>query len=115
MIRSLTLAALVAASASSAFAEGPIDTVKRGNYVCELPGDAGGRAGIVQPHRSFTIETYSRYLSDAGGGTYLRRGEQLQMTSGPRKGETYKIVHPGFLRLLGPDGKVERLRCVLQD
>jgi hypothetical protein len=111
MIRALPFAILLAA-APAAFAQGPIATIERGSYVCELPGDAGTRAGIPQPERSFTIESSSRYAARQGAGTYLRRGDRLEMTSGPRKGETYRVVRPGFLRGLQPDGKPSRLRCV---
>jgi hypothetical protein len=114
MIRSLPLAAVLAAAASPALAQGPIATVERGLYVCELPGDAASRAGLAQPKLNFTIESSSRYSSPQGAGTYLRRGDRLQMTSGPRKGEVYLIVHVGFVRLLQPDGNPGRLRCVLE-
>lgn len=118
MIRSLPIVALFAATASLAVAHGqvhgPIDTVERGPYVCETPGDAGGRAGIPQPERNFTIQSDSRYKSPQGAGTYLRRGDRLEMTSGPRKGDTYQVVHGGFVRLLKPDGTPSRLRCVQQ-
>nr|WP_166175609.1 elongation factor P [Altererythrobacter segetis] len=114
MTRSLSFAALLGAISSTAFAQGPIDTVLRGPYVCELPGDAAGRAGIPQPDRSFTIESSSRYTAPQGAGTYLRRGVRLDMTSGPRKGEAYLVVRPGFLRERQADGTPGRLRCVLQ-
>jgi hypothetical protein len=114
MIRSLPIAALLAAAASITSAQGPIGTADRGLYVCEMPGDAGGRAAIPQPERNFTIETASRYASPQGGGTYLRHGTRVEMTSGPRKGDTYVIVRPGFLRPLEADGKAGRMRCVLQ-
>ena len=113
MIRWLTFAAF-ALTASSVVAEGRVETAERGLYVCELPGDAAGAASHVQADRNFTVETSSRYSSPQGAGTYLRRGGRLQMTSGPRKGEAYQVMHPGFLRLLQPDGKTGRLRCVLQ-
>ena len=107
------VAALMAATATITLAQGPIDTVERGPYVCELPGDAGGQVGIAQAGRGFTIETDSRYTSPRGTGTYLRRGRHLTMTSGSHKGEVYVVVHPGFLRLLDAAGKPTRLRCVL--
>jgi len=108
------MTALVLVSAAPPPAPGPIDTAMRGPYVCELPGDAAGPAALVQPERGFTIESASRYSAPQGAGTYLRRGDRLEMTSGPRKGEAYQVVRPGFLRLLGPDGNPGRLRCVRQ-
>jgi len=114
MIRSLPFAALLVALASVAPAKGPVDTIDRGRYVCELPGDAGGAAGRPQPERDFTVEGSSRYSSPQGHGTYLRRGDRIDMTSGPRKGDAYRIVRTGFLKLLQPDGTPSRLRCVLE-
>ena len=116
MIRSLIVTALLSAAASVALAQdGPIDTVARGPYVCELPGDGDIGPGRPQPDQSFMIETGSRYSTAKGGGTYLRRGHLFEMTSGPRKGEKYRVVRAGFLRLSGPDGRSSRLRCVLED
>jgi hypothetical protein len=115
MIRSLPLAAVLAAASSIAVAQGPINTVARGAYQCELPGDAAGQASVPQHERSFSIESSSRYSSPQGRGTYLRNGKRLRMTSGPRKGEAYLVVHVGFMRLLQADGTPGRLRCVRQD
>jgi len=114
MIRSLSFVTLMAATASAAVAQGPIDTVLRGHYVCELPGDAATQAGIPQPGRNFTIESASRYSAPQGAGVYLRRGDRMDMTSGPRRGESYLVIRPGFLRERLADGKPGRLRCVLQ-
>jgi hypothetical protein len=104
----MILAALVAAPS---LAQGGIGTVQRGAYVCELPGDAGGSAGVVQPGQALTIESASRYSAPQGAGTYLRRGDTLQLTSGPRQGESYAVIGEGFLRRI-EDGKPGRLRCV---
>jgi hypothetical protein len=114
MNRSLIALALIAAFPAAAAAQGPIGTVPRGSYVCEMPGDAAGQAGIPQPDRSFKVKTSSRYATPRGGGLYLRRGDRLDMTTGPLKGETYLVIHPGFLRERLPDGKPGRLRCVLR-
>ena len=114
MIRSLPFVALMAATASAALAQGPIDTVLRGRYVCEMPGNAAVGASVRLPDRSFTIESSSRYAAPHGGGVYLRRGDRMDMTSGPRRGETYLVIRPGFLRERQADGKPGRLRCVLQ-
>ena len=110
-MKSLFIPILVAGIAVPAFAQGAIGTVERGAYVCELPGDASGSAGVVQPDRALTIESASRYSSPQGAGTYLRRGDTLQLTSGPRQGESYAVVSPSFLRRI-EDGKAGRLRCV---
>jgi hypothetical protein len=104
---------LLAGLASPAFAQGSIGTVQRGTFACELPGDAAGQAGVAQPARNITIESASRYTSPQGSGSYLRRGNTLTLTSGPRQGESYTVVTEGFLRLL-EGGQPGRLRCVLQ-
>ena len=104
---------LAAALASPAFAQGAIGTVSRGTFACELPGDAAGQAGIAQPDRNLTIESASRYSSPQGNGSYLRRGDVLTLTSGPRQGESYAVISEAFLRLI-EDGKPGRLRCVLR-
>jgi len=109
----LLAGALVAPAFAPAFAQGAIGIVPRGTFVCELPGDAAGRAGIPQPERNITIESASRYSSPQGGGSYLRRGDTLTITSGARQGEVYVVVSEGFLRLL-ENGRPGRLRCVRQ-
>jgi hypothetical protein len=114
MTRSLIVVALVAALPAAAAAQGPIGTVPRGSYVCEMPGNAAGQAGIPQPERSFKVKSSSRYATPRGGGVYLRRGDRLEITSGPLRGQTYLVIRPGFLRERQADGKPGRLRCVLR-
>ena len=97
--------------AAAAQAQGPIATAERGAYVCEMPGTAAGKAGYEQQERNFRIESASRYSSPQGSGTYLRRGDTLLLTSGPRQGESYAVVSGSFLRRI-EDGKPGRLRCV---
>jgi hypothetical protein len=104
---------LAGAFAAPALAQGAIGTVPRGTFVCELPGDAAGQAGVAQPARNLTIDSASRYSSPQGNGSYLRRGDTLTLTSGPRQGESYAILSDGFLRLI-EDGRPGRLRCVRQ-
>src|SRR5688500_17847782 len=93
-----TITLLAAAAAVPALAQGAIGTVERGAYTCELPGTAAGRAGVEQPAQGFTIESASRYSSPQGAGTYLRRGDTLTLTTGPRQGESYAVVSETFLR-----------------
>jgi hypothetical protein len=102
---------LAATAASPALAQGAIGTVERGSYVCELPGDAASRAGVEQPGENFVIESASRYSSAQGAGTYLRRGNTLTFTSGPRQGESFAVVGAGFVRRM-ENGQPGRLRCV---
>lgn len=103
--------ALAALASLPAHAQGAIGTVQRGKYNCELPGDASNSAGIAQPDLSFTIKSASRYSTGEGRGTYLRRGDILTFTSGPRQGESFFIVSPNFMRLV-EDGQPGQLRCV---
>ena len=110
-MKGLFLPILVGGIAAPALAQGAIGTIERGAYVCELPGDASGSAGVEQPGQGFTIESASRYSSPQGSGTYLRRGDTVQLTSGPRQGESYAVINAGFLRRI-EDGRPGRLRCV---
>jgi hypothetical protein len=105
--------ALVAFAALPAVAQGRIGTLERGRYVCELPGDATGRAGVEQEDENFAIASASRYNSPQGSGTYLRRGDVLEMTSGPRNGDRYQVVSERFVRKMD-NGSPGRLRCVRQ-
>lgn len=105
----ILLSALVAAPA---LAQGPVGTAERGSFSCELPGNAAGAAGIAQPEQNFRIASASRYQSSQGDGTYLRQGKTIRFTSGPRKGEAYRLESESFFRRLGPDDKPTRLRCV---
>lgn len=109
----IALSALAAALlAGPALADGPIGTIARGDYICELPGDVTGAVGIEQPDENFRIQSASRYSSPQGGGTYLRRGNKVSMTSGPRNGTSYLIVGRDFLRKLDATGEPSRLRCL---
>lgn len=113
-MKGLSILAIAAALvATSATAQGPIGVLERGSFSCELPGDAAGRAGVVKPNAGFSILSASRYTSPQGGGTYLRRGDVVMLTSGPRSGESYAVISPGFLRKI-EGGSPGKLRCVLQ-
>ncbi|WP_343806833.1 elongation factor P [Alteraurantiacibacter aestuarii] len=103
--------AVPAAIPAPALAQGQIGTIERGNYVCELPGDAAGDVGIEQPEENFRIASASRYVVPEGSGTYLRRGNKLNFTSGPRNGNSYAVISDGFLRKM-ENGEPGRLRCV---
>ena len=108
LVYAIPLAALVAAPV---LAQGAIGTLERGAYSCELPGDAAGQAGIEQPDADFAILGASRYNAPQGGGIYLRRGDVVTFTSGPRSGEAYTVVSPTFLRRI-ENGQPGKLRCI---
>lgn len=117
MKRALILCGLLSAmfavtSPALAAPGGPIDTIHRGDYYCELPGDATTLAGFVVPEEAFTITNGSSYATAQGGGTYLLTGDLLVMTSGPKRGQKYNRLSDNFLRKLAPDGTESTLRCV---
>jgi hypothetical protein len=93
---------------------GPITTMQRGHYACELPGDASGAAGRRVPDSDFLITNASSYQSAGGTGIYLLTGDQLTMTSGPMQGQQFRRISNNFLRLMTPDGSESALRCVRQ-
>lgn len=111
MIRALALSALLALSAAVPVgAAGPIGTIERGHYACELPGDTAGVVALAQPQESFEIAGASRYRSPQGNGTYLRRGDRVIMSSGPRNGTQYEVISETLLRRID-NGQPGRLRC----
>lgn len=114
MIRKLLITALSLALAiplqAQLQAQGPISTVERGRYVCELPSDVPGQVALEQPEESFEIAGASRYRSPQGNGTYLRRGDRMVMTSGARNGAEYAVISASMLRKV-ENGEPGRLRC----
>ncbi len=91
---------------------GPIATIHRGDYLCELPGDATGLAGFPVPEEGFTIISGSSYATAQGTGSYLLTGDLLVMTSGPKRGQKFTRLSNNFLRKLDAQGKESTLRCV---
>lgn len=110
MIRKLAFALIALPLAAPSAAEGPISTIERGRYVCELPADVPGEVALEQPDEGFEIAGASRYRSPQGNGTYLRRGDRVVMTSGPRNGVEYTVISPSMVRKV-ENGHPGRLRC----
>lgn len=114
MIRKLLITTLSLALAvplqAALHAQGPIGTVERGHYACELPSTVPGVVALAQPDESFEIAGASRYRSPQGNGTYLRRGDRMMMTSGPRNGMEYVVLSNSMLRKI-ENGEPGRLRC----
>lgn len=108
----VTLAACAPAQTLKPVPGGPIGVLQQGFYVCELPGDATGAAGIRQDEQDFSVHNASRYSTATGRGTYLLTGEQVIMTSGPKKGQKFRKLSNNFLRELNAAGQETDLRCV---
>lgn len=103
---SLILAAAV--TVSSVTGIGQLGTLERGLYRCETPGDAGGPAGIPREDEDFEVISSSRYVVPGGRGVYLRKGDLVTITSGPRKGAQYRLESERHLLKVGSE---EDLRC----
>lgn len=106
------LLSLLFAGSAAAAPGGPIDTIHRGEYHCEQPGDATGPAGYPVPEEGFEILSGSSYMTGKGGGAYLLTGDLLVMTSGPKRGQRFNRLSSNFLRKLAQDGTESTLRCV---
>lgn len=99
---------LILAAAIPATGVGALGTLERGLYRCEAPGDAGGPAGIPREEEDFEVISSSRYIVHDGRGVYLRKGDLVTITSGPRKGAQYRLESEQHLVKLG---NAENLRC----
>lgn len=100
------------AAPALAVSGGKLGTLERGAWACEMPGDAGATPGVAVPEADFHITNDSTYLVTEGRGAYLRTGDDVRMTSGPREGEHYTVQSEHFLHKLGADGKDTGLRCI---
>ncbi len=115
MKRGLAIAAMIATGPALAAPGGPIDSLSPGRYLCELPGDATGPAGLRQDDETFVVLNASSYEAERGGrGTYLVTGNVVTITSGPKNGQRFRRISNNFLRKLSPDGSDSALRCVRQ-
>jgi hypothetical protein len=108
----VAIVALLLAAPAAATPGGDLDTLPAGDYICELPGDATGLAGLHMPKEDFTVVTASSYRSGGEMGSYLLVEDQLTMTGGPLEGKRYQRQSEGFVRLLNAQGNPGDLRCV---
>lgn len=106
MLFSLILAA--ATATIPATGAGHLGTLERGLYRCEAPGDAGGEAGIPREGEDFEVISSSRYRVPGARGVYLRKGNLVTLTSGPRKGAQYRLESERYLIKIGSS---ENIRC----
>ena len=91
---------------------GKLGTIARGSWVCEMPGNAGTERGIPVDGADFVVTPSSTYRTETGTGTYLRTGDTVTITSGPRNGERYRVASERMLWKLAADGTDEGMRCV---
>ncbi len=108
----IAMAAALVGSSELAASGGQIDVLRTGSYVCELPGDAAGLAGVHQPAEDFAVVNASNYAVGGARGSYLLTGEQMTITSGPKRGARYRRVSGGTLRALDGAGRDTALHCV---
>lgn len=109
---SLSLTLAVIAVPTAAVSGGRLGTLDRGTWECERPGDAAVAAGVPVPGAGFEITNDSTYRVPEGHGTYLRTGDNVRMTSGPRKGDRYVVRNEHFLRKVDENGNETGLRCI---
>ncbi len=91
---------------------GRLTTLPHGDYVCSLPGDAGGAAWRPIENGGFTIDNASTYRTVEGSGTYLVTGKQVRFTRGPMKGKRFMRTGSGSLEWVDKEGKPGNVRCV---
>lgn len=108
----ISAAMLALAGSASAVSGGKLGTLDRGAYVCETGGDAATGRGVPMPEAGFEITNSSTYLASEGSGHYLRTGDLVTMTSGPKKGERFQVKSERFLRQIASDDSETGLRCI---
>jgi hypothetical protein len=96
---------------ATAPSSGVLGILQHGTYECALPGDAGSEAFRVVPAESFRIGTASSYANAAGNGIYLRRGNEVVFTRGPKKDQRFRRLGANTLQKLNPDGSLSKLIC----
>ncbi|WP_234026856.1 elongation factor P [Erythrobacter sp. HKB08] len=102
----------IALTAPLSAVPGRLGTLPHGEYVCSLPGDAGGLAWQELPGKGFVVDNASSYHTDEGSGTYLLAGDTVTFTRGPMKGMRFERISSGTLRVIEKDGEAGRMRCV---
>ena len=103
--------ALAAFSLAPVHAQGRLELLPPGEYVCALPGDAAGAAWIEQTGKRFSITGGSTYRTANGSGTYLMEGKLVTFTRGPMKNMQLMRLGSGMLQQVDRDRKLGRLRC----
>ncbi|WP_390550945.1 elongation factor P [Qipengyuania sp. MTN3-11] len=105
------LAALAVSSTAPLAAHDRLGTLPHGRYVCALPGDATGLPVKEISEHNFAITGASSYEASEGRGTYLKVGDTVTFTRGPRKDMKLKLLPSGLLQWVKEDGSLGRIRC----
>lgn len=100
------------AAAAHAVPGGKLQTLSKGGWTCEVPGDATVLP-VERPELSFETIADSSYVApDGTTGTYLRLADKVTLTSGLFSGRRFTMDGEEIMRELGPDDKQIAIRCV---
>lgn len=115
ILQSAILLISFSALAAAGFAQdrkGRLNTLPHGQYICSLPGDAGGAAWTEISDKSFAIENASTYRTQSGAGIYLLTGKRVTFTRGPMKGWRFERTGTAKLQQIDQNGALGRMRCI---
>jgi hypothetical protein len=106
------ITAMFLASAASAVPGGKLMVLQKGNWTCEVPGDANTLA-TEKPELGFEAIADSSYVApDGKTGSYLRLADRLTLTSGVFAGRRFVMDGEEILREVAQDDTPTGLRCV---
>lgn len=100
------------ASVAQAVPGGRLLVLPKGEWTCEVPGDAA-LLPVEKPELGFeTIPDSSYVAPDGSRGTYLRLADKVTITSGVFAGRRFQMDGEEILRELAADDTQLNLRCV---
>ncbi|WP_292959578.1 hypothetical protein [Novosphingobium sp. UBA1939] len=106
------IGSLVVTAPVEAVPGGPIHTLLRGRWICELPGDAEMQPTALPDDSFRAIPDSSYQMADGKRGTYALFGRILTMTSGPLKGRRYQLNNRAMARQIDAAGEFIGPRCI---
>jgi len=108
----ILIGALVVTAPAQAVSGGPLHTLLRGRWICELPGDAEMQPTALPDDSFRAIPDSSYQMADGQRGTYALFGRILTMTSGPLKGRRFQLNNRAMARQIDSAGQFTGPRCV---
>lgn len=100
------------ASVAQAVPGGRLLVLPKGEWTCEVPGDAA-LLPVEKPELGFATIPDSSYIApDGSRGTYLRLADKVTITSGVFAGRRFQMDGEEILRELAADDTQLNLRCV---